>query len=103
VVVQIGDNGPIFSADLTRLRSLLSGVSHVVLVNVREQTSWEGEVNDALAQAVSSWPTATLADWNAASSNPHLLYDGAHPNPAGQSVYANVVVRALERLPAAPA
>ncbi len=98
VVVQIGDNGPVWSADLTRLHRVLSGVSHVVLVNVREPASdWQGEVNDALAQVVRSWPTATVADWLSASANPDLLYDGAHPDPAGQAAYAAVVARALER------
>jgi peptidoglycan/LPS O-acetylase OafA/YrhL len=95
VVVQIGDNGPVWSADMTRLRAVLSGVPHVVLVNIREPTSWQTEVNDTLAQAGRTWPNATIADWLAASSNPSLLYDAAHPDPAGAAVYANIVARAL--------
>jgi lysophospholipase L1-like esterase len=95
VVVQIGDNGPVWSADIARLRQVLSGVRHVVLVNIREATSWEGEVNDELAQAIRDWPQATIADWQDASANPSLLYDGAHPNPAGAAVYAAVIAHAL--------
>jgi len=95
VVVQIGDNGPVWSADLARLRQVLSGVRRVVLVNVRESTSWEAEVNDALAGTTRTWPQATIADWNSASSDPSLLYDGAHPDAAGQAVYARLVAGAL--------
>ncbi len=96
VIVQIGDNGPIFSDDVARLRSLLTGVPHVILVNIREQVSWESEVNSALVATASSWPQAAVANWDAASANPDLTYDGAHPNPAGQVVYADVVARALQ-------
>jgi hypothetical protein len=97
VVVQIGDNGPLFSSEVAQLRSVLSGVPHVVLVNVREQVSWESQVNQLLQQAVRGWPQAKVADWNSASANPSLTYDGAHPDPAGALVYANVIARTLTR------
>jgi len=97
VVVQIGDNGPLWYADVVRLQRVLAGVRDVVFVNIREPTSWEQEVNDQLQQAVRRWPQATVADWHGASSNPSLLYDGAHPDPAGAVVYANLVARALAR------
>jgi hypothetical protein len=96
VVVQIGDNGPLWSSDTARLKRLLAGVPHVVLVTVREATSWEGEVNDQLAQAVHGWPQASIADWQAASADASgLTYDGEHPNPAGATVYADAIARAL--------
>ncbi len=96
VVVQMGDNGPVWSADVARLRMILQDVPRVVLVNIREpSTSWQDEVNGELQQAVSSWPSATIANWLSASANRALLYDGIHPNPAGQQVYASVVGRAL--------
>ncbi|MGH2856696.1 MAG: hypothetical protein ACRDMJ_04340, partial [Solirubrobacteraceae bacterium] len=95
VIVQLGDNGPLWSADAHRLRSVLDGVAQVVLVNVRVPRSWQGEVNDELRQLVSDWPQAKIADWYDASSNPSLLYDGIHPDPAGQSAYARVVAQAL--------
>jgi peptidoglycan/LPS O-acetylase OafA/YrhL len=96
VVVQIGDNGPLWSADAARLRTILQGVPRVVLINIREpSTSWESEVNGQLQQAVRTWRGARIANWLSASANGALLYDGIHPNPAGQRVYANVVARAL--------
>jgi lysophospholipase L1-like esterase len=68
----------------------------VVLVNVREPTSWQSEVNQELAAAVHGWPEARVANWWAASDNPSLLYDGAHPNDRGAVAYARLVARALD-------
>ncbi|MBV9425812.1 MAG: acyltransferase family protein [Solirubrobacterales bacterium] len=101
VIVQLGDNDPVFSSTIVRLRAALRGVPHVVLVNIREpQESWEGEVNAALVRAARSWPQAIVADWRSASADPALLWDGVHPNPAGQAVYASVVAQALHALAA---
>jgi lysophospholipase L1-like esterase len=95
VIVQVGENGPLWSADLARLRAALRGVARVVLVTVRVPRSWEAESNAALARLAATWPAARIADWHAASADEALLFDGAHPNPAGQRVYARVVARAL--------
>jgi len=95
VIVQIGENGPIWSADVERLRAALKGVPRVVLVNVRVPRSWQPQVNATLEEAVKHWPQATVADWYGASGDAALLYDQAHPDPAGQEVYAKVVARAL--------
>ncbi|MGB0092353.1 MAG: acyltransferase family protein [Solirubrobacteraceae bacterium] len=99
VIVQIGDNGPVWSGDMRRLKSVLQGVPHVVLVNVREPDgSWQGEVNGILSQYVQHWPQASIADWLSSSSDPNLTYDGAHPNPAGGTVYARVISQAFGKL-----
>ena len=94
VIVQIGDNGPVWYRNLQRLREVLSGVPHVVLVNVRVARSWQGEVDRALAEYVSSWPQAVLANWYGHSSE-SLLVDGVHPSVAGRAIYAEVVLEAL--------
>ena len=94
VIVQIGDNGPVWYSNLQRLRTVLEGVPHVVLVNVRVARSWQGEVDKALSEYVSSWPQAVLADWYSHSSE-GLLVDGVHPSVAGRAIYASVVVDAL--------
>jgi peptidoglycan/LPS O-acetylase OafA/YrhL len=94
VIVQIGDNGPVWSSDMQRLRTVLSGVPHVVIVNVRVARSWQNEVNSELASYVSSWPQAVLANWYSHSSE-SLLVDGVHPSVPGRSIYASVVVDAL--------
>ncbi len=96
VAVQLGENGPITDADMTRLRRLLQGVDRVVLVNVRIPRSWGDAANDVLADAAKGWPQARIADWHAASAVRGVLYpDGTHPTPAGQEVYARLVERAL--------
>jgi peptidoglycan/LPS O-acetylase OafA/YrhL len=95
VIVHIGDNGPVYYADLQRLRSALAGVPLVVIVNVRVATSWQGEVNSELAQAVAGWHEATIADWYDASASPGALADGTHTTPAGATAFAALIVRAL--------
>jgi peptidoglycan/LPS O-acetylase OafA/YrhL len=94
VIVQIGDNGPVWYANMQRLRTVLGGVPHVVIVNVRVARDWQNEVNSELASYVSTWPQAVLANWYAHSSE-SLLVDGVHPSVPGRSIYANVVVAAL--------
>jgi len=104
VIVQLGENGPVWGADVRALRAALRGVDDVVLVNVRVPRRWNDEVNSILAETVEHWPEARLADWHAASAAGGLLYDdGTHPNPEGQEAYAKLIVRALrEDAAAAP-
>jgi peptidoglycan/LPS O-acetylase OafA/YrhL len=96
VVVQMGENGPVFGNDIYDLREVLRGVDHVVLVNVRTPRSWNDESNHLIAEAVSAWPQARLADWYDTSARHGLLYkDKTHPNARGQRAYARMVERAL--------
>ena len=95
VVIQLGDNGPVWYADLVRLRNGLVGVPDVVFVNVRIRRSWQDEVNSAVAQFAHRWPQAHVADWYSASAGPGLLWDGEHPNQQGRAIYARVVAQAL--------
>ena len=104
VIVQMGNNGPVYSADLEALKAALAGVDHVYLVNVEVPRSWGGEVNDALAQAVEDWPQAQIVDWRGAiEDHLDLTYDGIHPDPEGAEIYAGVVVDALRGTGARPA
>ena len=99
VVVQTGENGPLYRDDLLALKHALRGVPRVVLVTVRSpQASWADDTNAKLDELVSTWPQATIADWHAASRRDGLTYDdGTHPNPAGARVYARLVARAIGR------
>jgi peptidoglycan/LPS O-acetylase OafA/YrhL len=96
VIVQIGDNGPVWYTDMQKLRRVLKGVPVVVLVNVRLARSWQGEVDQELGQYVGSWPQAVTADWFDHSSQ-SMLSDGVHPQYSDRGVYANVVVGALSQ------
>jgi hypothetical protein len=95
VIVQIGDNGPVWYADMQHLRRVLKGVQHVVLVNVRLARSWQNEVNGELKSYARSWPRAVIANWYADSSQA-MLTDGVHPSVAARAVYADVVSDAVK-------
>jgi len=95
VIVHIGDNGPVYYADVLRLKAALAGVPLVVIVNVRVATSWQDEVNSELAYAVKGWHEATIADWYDASAGPGVLVDGTHTTPHGAQLFAAVIARAI--------
>jgi hypothetical protein len=96
VIIQIGDNGPVWYADMQHLRRVLRSVPRVVLVNVRLARSWQNEVNGELKAYVRNWPQAVIANWYTHSSQA-MLTDGVHPSIAARSVYANVVFEALRQ------
>jgi peptidoglycan/LPS O-acetylase OafA/YrhL len=95
VIVHIGDNGPVYYADVLRLKAALAGVPLVVIVNVRVDTSWEAEVNNELYYAVKGWHEATVADWFDASGGPDTLVDGTHTTPHGAQLLAALLARAI--------
>jgi hypothetical protein len=95
VIVHIGDNGPVYYADLLRLRAALAGVPLVVIVNVRVSTSWQAEVNSELPQVVAGWHEATIADWYHASAGDGAVGDGTHTTVAGARMFAALIARAL--------
>jgi hypothetical protein len=94
IVLQVGNNGPLWFPDLVRLRHALRGIPDVVVVNVRNATSWQDESNHALVGWVQSWPEAHLADWYASSTN-RMLSDGTHPWPYACTIYAHVIADTL--------
>jgi peptidoglycan/LPS O-acetylase OafA/YrhL len=96
LVLQVGNNGPLWYHDLVRLRHALRGVQDVVVVNVRNSTSWQDESNNAIVHWLQGWPQAHLADWYAHSTD-SMLSDGTHPWPSGCVTYAHVIETALRR------
>jgi peptidoglycan/LPS O-acetylase OafA/YrhL len=90
IVIQIGNNGPLWYRDLVRLKAALRGVPDVIVVNVRNSTSWQDESNHAIVQWVKGWPQAHVADWYAASKD-SMLSDGTHPWPWACRIYARVI------------
>jgi peptidoglycan/LPS O-acetylase OafA/YrhL len=90
LVLQVGNNGPLWYDDLVNLRHALRGIPDVVVVNVRNATSWQDESNHALDNWLHGWRTAHLADWYGSSTN-KMLSDGTHPWPYGCTIYAHVI------------
>jgi peptidoglycan/LPS O-acetylase OafA/YrhL len=96
VVLQMGNNGPVYSDDLEKLRAALRGVPHVYLVNVEVPRSWQGEVNSALSEAADDWGQAQLVDWHAvASSHGGITTDGIHLTEKGIELYSRLVAASV--------
>jgi len=94
IVIQVGNNGPLWYRDLVRLRRALHGIPRVVAVNVRNDTSWQDESNHALGIWLRGWQQAHLADWYGHSTS-QMLQDGTHPWPYGCTIYAHVIADTL--------
>jgi peptidoglycan/LPS O-acetylase OafA/YrhL len=94
IVLQVGNNGPLYYHDLVRLHHALHGIPDVIVVNVRNATSWEQESNSALVGWLHDWPTAHLADWYGNSTN-KMLSDGTHPWPHACWNYARLIADTL--------
>jgi hypothetical protein len=94
LVLQIGNNGPLWYHDLIRLRHALRGIPDIVVVNVRNSTSWQGESNHALGTWLHDWQVAHLADWYGRSTN-KMLSDGTHPWPYACRIYARLIADTL--------
>ena len=96
VVLQMGNNGPVYSDDLEKLHAALRGVPHVYLVNVEVPRSWQGEVNSVLSQAADNWGQAQLVDWHAvASSHGGITTDGIHLTEKGIELYSRLVAASV--------
>ena len=80
VVIELGTNGPITSADFDQMMSILTGASRVVFVTVHVDQPWQDPVNQALTLGVDSYPGTVLADWAAlAADHPEWFgTDGTH-------------------------
>jgi peptidoglycan/LPS O-acetylase OafA/YrhL len=94
VVIQVGNNGPLWYRDLVRLRHALHGIPRIVVVNVRNDTSWQDESNHALVNWLRGWPEAHLADWYGRSTD-KMMQDGTHPWPYGCRIYSRVIADTL--------
>ena len=97
VIVQVGNNGPVYYDELVDLRDALAGVDRVYLVNVEVPRSWEDEVNSELSEfAADDWPQATMIDWHsAAAENADLTFDQIHLTPQGERLYASLIAESF--------
>jgi hypothetical protein len=80
VVVGLGTNGPITSADFDQMMSILAGATKVVFVNIVVDRPWQGPNNAVLAQGIASHPHTVLADWASleAAHRNWVYSDGTH-------------------------
>jgi hypothetical protein len=106
VVVGLGTNGPVSAVQIRQLRQLIGPDRDLILVNTFGPMPWEASVNAVLDAAARHTASVSLADWHAAiADHTGLLWpDGIHPQPSGASVYARVVLAAIQALlPRGPA
>jgi len=96
VVLQLGNNGPVYGADLVKLHQALRGIPHVFLVNVEVPRSWQAEVNSTLSEAASDWGQAELVDWHAvAASHGGITTDGIHLTEKGIDLYSRLIAASV--------
>ncbi len=96
LVVELGTNGAVTSADVDALMQAAQGVTRVVFVNVNVPRYWAAGDNAVLAAGVARYPgVAVLADWNALST-PHpewFTTDQVHLNPTGATALAALIAQ----------
>lgn len=98
VIVALGTNGPITSSEFDAMMSVLSGVSHVVFVNIVVDKPWQNPNNQVLASGVARYANAVIADWySLESQNPNWVYsDGTHLPIGGVGAQALAALIASE-------
>jgi peptidoglycan/LPS O-acetylase OafA/YrhL len=103
MIIQMGDNGPLYSEDMEAIQKATADVGQLFLINDHAPVSWVEESNHALAEAGRDWPHTTLIDWKSvAEGNEDLLYDGIHLKPAAAGLYARLVSTAVHEKVAFP-
>jgi peptidoglycan/LPS O-acetylase OafA/YrhL len=102
MVIQWGNNGPLYSEDMEALRRATTNVGQLFLISDHAPVSWQDESNEAIAEASELWHHTTEIPWKvaAAEGGESLFYDGIHLTPKGAGVYARLVSKLVhEKLP----
>jgi hypothetical protein len=97
VVVGLGTNGGVTSAQIRQLQRIIGPDRDLVLITTFDPKPWESEINAALAAAARHGKKVALADWHrAVAGRPYLLWpDDIHPRPPGAKLYARTVLTAI--------
>jgi peptidoglycan/LPS O-acetylase OafA/YrhL len=97
VILNIGNNGPIFARDAEAAMEVLKDVPIVAWINVAVPRQWEDRNNRTIAAYAERYPNVRLVDWHAASQGRRDLFgdDDVHPNARGARVLALLVADAL--------
>jgi peptidoglycan/LPS O-acetylase OafA/YrhL len=96
LIIQMGNNGPLYGDEMEELRKATSEVGELFLITDHAPVSWQDESNHALTEANATWPHTTLIGWAPiAAAHEDLLWDGIHLTPGGAGIYARLVVHAV--------
>jgi peptidoglycan/LPS O-acetylase OafA/YrhL len=75
LIIQMGNNGPLYGDEMEALRKATSEVGELFLVTDHAPVSWQDESNHALTEAGETWPHTTLIDWApVAAAHENLLW-----------------------------
>jgi peptidoglycan/LPS O-acetylase OafA/YrhL len=102
MVIQWGNNGPLYSEDMTALRKATTNVGQLFLISDHAPVSWQDESNEAIAEASKLWHHTTEIPWAEAAEEggESLFWDGIHLTPKGAGVYARLVSKVVhEKVP----
>ncbi len=104
LVIQMGNNGPLYSDDMAAIRHYTRGLGHLFFISDEAPVSWEGQSNAALLEAAKEWPLTSLINWHAIAGRDGYTWDGIHLTPRGARAYAKLVAReVLAEVGTAPA
>ena len=104
MVIQWGNNGPLYSEDMEALRKATTNVGQLFLISDHAPVSWQDESNEAIAEASKLWHNTTEIPWAKAAEEggESLFWDGIHLTPKGVGVYARLVSQVLHEKIAFP-
>jgi peptidoglycan/LPS O-acetylase OafA/YrhL len=105
MVIQWGNNGPLYSEDMEALRKDTTNVKQLFLISDHAPVSWQDESNHAIREASEDWHNTTEIPWAKAAEEggESLFWDGIHLTPEGAGVYARLVTKVLHEKLAFPA
>ena len=98
VILGLGTNGTITTAQIRQLLGMVGPHRKLVLVNTFVPRPWQNADNRVLAAAAAQHANIVLADWCATIEHrTGLLWDDhVHPRPSGAKLYAHLVAAALQ-------
>jgi peptidoglycan/LPS O-acetylase OafA/YrhL/lysophospholipase L1-like esterase len=102
MVIQWGNNGPLYGEDMERLRAATTNVGQLFLISDHAPVSWQDESNEAIAEAAEDWHHTTEIPWAQAAEEggESLFWDGIHLTPKGAGIYARLVSQVVhEKVP----
>jgi hypothetical protein len=102
LVIQWGNNGPLYGEDMAALRTATTNVGQLFLISDHAPVSWQDESNAAIAEAAEDWHHTTEIPWArvAEEGGESLFWDGIHLTPKGAALYARLVSRVVhEKVP----
>jgi lysophospholipase L1-like esterase len=104
MVIQWGNNGPLYGEDMAALRKATTNVGQLFLISDHAPVSWQNESNEAIAEASELWHHTTEIPWAKAAEEggESLFWDGIHLTPKGARVYARLVSKVLHEKLAFP-